>query len=106
MARHKYHKKKGKGFGGIKGLARVITGLIALVILWILMYAFQLIIKIFAGEPNSSNPSQYLGGFLNTSGQFGQSVTLLQNLPQIIGVIAGIFIVVYIVSGFRQMKVG
>lgn len=88
-----YNMAKGRYFSRkkVSGMQRVIRGLVSLVTLWVLMYAFEKILNV-------------VDDYVTNTGQFGQAIDLLKNLPQILGILASIFLIMDVVQGFRQMR--
>lgn len=79
------------GSNQVQGLQKVVTGFVGLITLWLLMYVFEQVIVVV--QP-----------LINDSTTFSGAVTLLDALPNIIGLLGGIFLIMYVISGFRQVK--
>ena len=78
----------------VKGMQKVITGLVGLITLWLLFYVFDSVIGALFD----------LG--VNESTHFDGAATLITALPEIIGLLGGIFLIMYVISGFKDIKQG
>lgn len=73
------------------GLQRVVWSLVSLVMLWILFFVFEETIDVV--DNNVTN-----------TGKFGNSIDLLNALPEIIGLIGSLFLIINIFKGFKQLS--